>query len=147
MDNFTKAERIEAQLINKLFKQVGVTNYTITPEKSYSQHDGTYVRSNGDNVIYEVKVRYVGINQYPTTVIEQAKYDYMIKTAKETNSTPYLLAFYPKENKVLYIDLTENLDFTTTTQYAPKTTCGDNQMVQKSFVNIPIRKNQILDLC
>lgn len=134
--NFDNAETLETQLMTKVFNQFGITDYSFTPNGSYSRHDGQYTTTRGEKIIFETKVRTIGINDYNTTVIEQSKYEYLLQQELITGKIPYLFVFYPKDNKVFVTRVVEGLNKTSNS--CQKQTCGDQTKVTKKLINFPI---------
>lgn len=137
MNKFEIAERLERELITGLLNTKGITNIKFSGK--YAQHDGEYITTAGDKVMFEVKVRNVTSNRYPTTVIERSKYEYL----KNQSCKAYLFVFFT-DNKVLIQDVKSG-KVKYSTMNAPKTTSGNNTKIAKQFVEFNIKDAILID--
>ena len=139
MNEFTKASQIERAKMEKLFEKFNVSIYSFTKDDSYDQHDGVFINSKDENIMFEVKVRNVTSTQYKTTVIEKSKYDYLMS---QTDKVPYLFIFF-SDGTYFPHRLDKNNDYKQSAMGAPKTTAGDQTRITKQFIEIPINPKQI----
>lgn len=137
MNKFEIAEQLERKLITGLLDTKNITNIKFSDK--YAQHDGEYLTTAGDKVMFEVKVRNVSSNRYPTTVIEESKYEYL----KSQSCKAYLFVFFT-DNKVLIQDVkTGKVRYST--MNAPKTTSGNNTKIAKRFVEFNIKDSTLIE--
>lgn len=141
MNNFQTASIKSKEYMTELLKTQGIDSSKIcfTSEKGYKRYDGTYQNSKGKTIIFEIKVRNVASFQYPTTVIEQSKYDFLINEHKRSGVIPFIFIFFT-DGKVLIQNLLGN-SVTAKEYYAPRTTAGDNTRVIKKFMEFPINSS------
>lgn len=140
MDKFKKASLLERSKMEQVFNKEGIVNYNFTSAESKERHDGTFENKKGTKITFEVKVRNIDVNKYDTTIIEKSKFDYLI-----TQTNPYLFVFY--ENDVyLSHRLKKNNNYVFSTKMAPRATMGDNTIIKKIMVEIPIIDNEIFKL-
>lgn len=142
--SFNDAENTERDYMMKVFNQFGITDYKFTPNGSYEQHDGEYTNSKGEKILFEVKVRYKGINEFKTTIIEKSKYDYLLQQELITGKIPYLFAFYPQDNKVFVARVVEGMEEKVNS--CQRQTCGDQTKVYKNLVNFKITEQGTITL-
>jgi hypothetical protein len=140
MNKFEQAALLERQKMEQIFKNKNITNYTFTDAKGFDKHDGTFVNTRGEIITFEVKVRNVNSGTYNTTVIEQSKYDYLL-----TQSNPHIFIFF-QDGRYLLHRLDSNKNYIFSTKFAPKTTSGYNQKIDKKMVEIPIIERELYNL-
>lgn len=138
MNRFQLASIKEREYMTNLLRSKGIKDWqvTFTDEKSFKQYDGIYENSKGEMIMFEVKVRNVASNKYPTTVIEQSKYNFLIDAYRKEGVIPYIFIFFT-DGKVLIQNLLSRT-VVPKSMYAPKTTSGDTTKVLKHFMEIPI---------
>ena len=138
MNQFQLSSIRAKELMNNLLNSKGIPNHDIafTDEKGYDKYDGTFKNSKGQTIMFEIKVRNVPSTQYPTTVIEKGKYDFLINQHNASGVIPYLFVFFT-DGKVLIQNLLSK-SVIPTRMFAPKTTAGNNEKVIKNFVEFPI---------
>lgn len=138
MNQFQLSSIRAKELMNNLLNSKGIPNHDIvfTDEKGYDKYDGTFKNSKGQTIMFEIKVRNVPSTQYPTTVIEKGKYDFLINQYNTSGVIPYLFVFFT-DGKVLMQNLLSK-SVIPTRMFAPKTTAGNNKKVIKNFVEFPI---------
>lgn len=137
MDKFRIAEELEHRLMTGLLTSKGITNIKFSGD--YKRHDGEYLNSKGENIMFETKVRNVTSDRYPTTVIERSKYEYLIRQDK-----PAYLFVYFTDNKVLIVDV-KNSKSKFSQRMSPKTTSGNNEKVLKEFVEFNIKDSTLIE--
>ncbi len=139
MNKFTKASQLEREKMEKLFNKFNVAIYSFTDENSFDKHDGIFINSKDENIMFEVKVRNVTSTQYKTTVIEKNKYDYLMS---QSDKVPYLFIFF-SDGTYFPHRLDKNNNYKQTAMGAPKTTSGDQTRITKQFIEIPLNFNNI----
>lgn len=142
----SQAEQKEMDLMTKVFNQFGITDYKFTEIGSMERYDGDFVNSKGEKIVFEIKVRDLAIDRYPTTIIEDHKYKYLLQQELMTGKIPYLFVFYPRDNKVFITRLKEE-GYKVINNKGCSTTFGTNGYEKnKQFINIPITKQGTVTL-
>lgn len=139
MNKFKQSSLVERNKMTALFNMYGITNFSFTDEDSYERFDGEFTNLKNEEIIFEVKVRNIKSNAYRTTIIEKSKYDFLLSQDKIS----YLFIFF-NDNSYFIHKLDKNNNYNMVKRNAPKTTAGNNEMVQKEFVEIYIDKVQFL---
>lgn len=137
MDKFKIAEELEHKMMIGFLNSKGISNIKFSGD--YWRHDGEYINSKGDLIMFETKVRDVTSKYYPTTVIEKSKYDYLMGQKDPV----YLFVFFT-DNKVLVADVKKS-DVKFTKRLSPKTTSGNKEKVLKHFVEFEIKDSTLID--
>lgn len=135
-NKFTQSSTLERAKMTDIFNKFNITTYDFTDEKGFAKHDGTFVNSKNEKIMFEVKVRAVSSKAYKTTVIEKAKYDYLLDEAYNTGSKPYVFVFFNDGNYM--VQNLETAKVTYSKKQAPRTTAGSNEMITKHFTEIEI---------
>lgn len=139
MNNFQIASQKERQKMTSLFEQRGITNYKFTDDNGYDQYDGWFESPKTNEIIcFEVKNRAVSSLAYPTAILNEKKYQFMLD---QTIGHPYAFIFYTN-NKVLIEDL-RSQSYKVTQMYLPATTANYGENIYKNTIEIPITKNNI----
>lgn len=134
MNKFHSASQLERLKMESLLKKNKVEYYGFTSEFGYDQYDGWFVNSKGKKIIFEVKNRAVTSNRYPTTIIEEHKYDYLIS---QEMGEPWLFVFFTDDTYLSEHIKVEN-KYLKTRIGAPATEMGDQKMISKLVIEIPI---------
>lgn len=137
MDKFKIAEQLERDLITDFLVDNNIKNIKFSGK--YAQHDGIYLTTTGEEVMFEIKVRNVASYTYPTTVIEKSKYEYL----KKQSGKAYLFVFFT-DNKVMIKNVKAG-EVKHSTMGAPKTTAGDNTKIEKQFVEFDIKDDILIE--
>jgi len=138
MNKFKQAALLEREKMETIFKRKGITSYNFTSIDSYDKHDGTFVNTRGETITFEVKVRNVNSGTYNTTIIEKSKFDYLL-----TQPNPHLFIFF-QNGRYLVHKLSADKNYIFSTKFAPKTTSGNTDKIDKQMVEIPIIERELL---
>ena len=147
MNKFIESSKKERELMLTIFNKHNITDYSFTDEYSSLRYDGIFNKeSKGTTrkIVFEVKNRKIDSNRYRTTVIEKSKYEFLIEFAKENDAEPFIFIFFTDGTY-----LAENLNkcnVTFSKKYCPKTTDGNNSMIEKELCEILITKENIYKL-
>lgn len=136
MNKFQEASKLERTKMTELLQKNGIKEFGFTPDDSFEQYDGWYISNKGKKICFEIKNRTNTSTRYPTTIIEEHKYEYLIN---QTIGEPWLFVFFTD-----YTYLAEHLKvskkYLKTRIGASMTTMGDQTMISKIVVEINITK-------
>lgn len=145
MNNFELSSQKERRYTLNLLKNNGIKEEDInfSPIKGNDQYDGTFKNSKGREILFEVKVRNINSFAYKTTIIEESKFNFLLNKAKNDNTTPYIIIFFT-DGKVLMQNLF-NCQHRKVQKYAPKTTAENNGTRLKTFIEINIENQNLIN--
>lgn len=93
INKFTQAAEKERELLSRFFESIGCTNYSFTEAEGFDRYDATFEFLDIKYLV-EVKVRNVKSNQYPTTLIDKSKTDFLREEALKEGYIPVLVIFF-----------------------------------------------------
>lgn len=136
---FQRASALERQKMSELLSKYKITDYSFTDDNGYDEYDGTYINPFGEDVAFEIKNRNVSSTKYPTTIIEESKYNFLIT---QSIGIPMLYVFF-NDGTYFYEELNAAKNYNKVVMGAPSTTMGDDTWVSKTFIEIPIDSSKI----
>jgi len=136
---FKTASSTERQMMINFLNPNKITNLYFTAEDGYARFDGLLtIKKTNKEVIFEIKNRDLLSSTYTTSFIEKSKFDFLISS----NIEAYVFIFFT-DNKVLVHKLDKTFKYATQIVNAPSTTMGDNTIVEKTMVLIPISQKNL----
>jgi hypothetical protein len=116
----------------------------LKPEDGFDRYDAIMIREEME--IVEVKVRKIGVNDFPTAYLECDKVAAMIEVGREYPTFPLMYyAFYPEDFTLLIWNVCSPHSIERNVM-APKTSDWDNTMVLKDMCCYPIADAIRVDL-
>ena len=145
MNKFETSSLEERKQMETIFNKYGIKEYSFTDVKGFDRIDGEFIHpKTGKRVIFEVKNRNVDHNQYPSTVIEESKYNFLKAKAIQEDCEPRLFVFFKDGYFVSYNLLTEATY--KTVRRSSRTTAGisakDLEVIDKQFINFKVHSKQ-----
>jgi hypothetical protein len=140
MTHLHRAEQRERKLATIYFDKLNITDYFFSDIDSGNTTEGEYTDANGLKHIFEIKVRG---KQYGTMMIEEMKYDEMMRKAQDDGCNYIniirdgdddykVINFNLQAHTERWIDLDLSPEQIWQEQELPSKSCGDNPWEKKS---------------
>ena len=142
MNKFQEASKLERDKMTKILQENRIDIFSFTPDDTFERYDGIFINSKGKKIIFEVKNRAIPSDKFPTTIIEEHKYEFLIN---QTIGEPWLFVFF-SDDVYLMEKIKESKNYNRLTIGAGKTTMGDQTMISKVVIEIPIIKSKLKPL-
>lgn len=143
---FVTASIEERVMMDSILNKVGASNIEYSDVKGYDRWDAKFtVKDNG--YVTDIKCRKCKHNQYPSTLIEVSKIDYLRKLAKQEGRIPVLLIAF-NDGIVYSFNLNNDSirDIKNSTVACNATTAVLTNKIDKNVILIPFKYGKRIDL-
>lgn len=127
------------RMYNHINPLAETTEHKYTPVQGKDKYDYTCVSASTIGCIVEIKVRNLDHQQYPTAMIEESKYNYLMSVNRDFGLIPLFQCYY-NDGKVLLFNLLEFPNLPTETYNCPQYSSVNSGKIQKPVKNLPVER-------
>lgn len=133
MNKFELAELKEREILLKFCEAKNFKTFSMTPLNSRLIYDIII----GDKILGEIKIRNQASTSFPTTLLEEKKYNALFEFAKDSNLIPYYFVYFEVDKVLMWWNL-ERCQKNSIILNCPKSTFGDKTIIEKKCFTLSL---------